>query len=52
MVVDREPLIMGAQLEDILSVVFRYLDAWHNLVGTGATQRQLRFHVLLVLPKT
>ena len=51
MVVDRE-LNMGAQLEDILSAVIRYLDAWHNLVGTGATQRQLGFPVLLVLPNT
>jgi hypothetical protein len=35
MVVDRELLIMGVQLEDILSVVFTNRDAWHNLVGTG-----------------
>lgn len=52
MVVDPELLVMGAQLEDILSVVFRHLDAWRNLVGTGGAQRQLGLPVLLVFPKT
>jgi hypothetical protein len=35
MVVDSDLLIVGVQFEEILNVVFRYLDGWHNLVCTG-----------------